>query len=122
MKNLILYTVISAMLTSCAASYNEIGSLGMLSDRHLDPNGHYQKLAANVGSEKKVIVKTKADNIEAAINQVLNQIPGAQYMTNVKIYAVDGDYLAVSGDVWGYQGVDLVSSKNGEKVASIAKK
>ena len=93
----------------------------MLSDKHIDSKSTYEKLAVNVGIGKKEIKKSKADNIETAINQVIAKIPGAEYLTNVKIYAVRGNYLAVSGDAWGKDGKNLISPKTGEKVASISK-
>jgi len=120
MKTFTFYILLSALLTSCAGTYNEIGSLSMLSNKHLDPSGHYQKLALKAGTSKKEIRQSKADNMEAAINQVISQIPGAEYMTNVKIYAVKGNYLAVSGDVWG-NAVKNISTNSEIKTASIAK-
>jgi hypothetical protein len=101
MKKLSFYILTSLLLTSCAGTYQEIGSLNMLSDRHVDPTGRYQKLAEAAGSSKKQIKKTSALNIEAAIDQVLDEVPGGRYITNVKIYVVHGEYIAVSGDVWG---------------------
>ena len=102
MKNTAVSMLMCLMLASCASTYNEIGSLNMLSNKHIDPNGHYQKLAVNVGTTKKEIKGSTADNIDAAINNVLNRVPGGEYITNVKLYVVNGDYLAVSGDVWGH--------------------
>lgn len=101
MKKLGFYIGMSVLLTSCAASYNEIGGLSMLSDKSIKAGGHYQKLAVAVGTSKKEIKHSHAVSMNAAIDQVLSQVPGGQYLTNVKIYAVNGDYLAVSGDVWG---------------------
>ena len=101
MKKLSLYLLTSLILTSCAGTYQEIGSLSMLSDRKVDPNGRYCKLSTAAGSSKKEIKKASTGNIEDAIDQVLDQVPGGRYLTNVKIYVVHGEYLAVSGDVWG---------------------
>lgn len=112
MKKLSFYIAISILLSSCASTIHEIGGLNMLSDRHIDPNGHYQKLAIGVGTAKKEIKASKAENIEAAINQILDQIPGAEYLTNVKIYAVYGDYLAVSGDVWGHKSGQTIAANS----------
>jgi hypothetical protein len=101
MKTLISLFLTSVLLTSCAGTYQEIGSLSMLSDRKVDPTGRYQRLAEAAGSSKKQIKKTAALNIEDAIDQVLDAVPGGKYITNVKIYVVHGEYIAVSGDVWG---------------------
>lgn len=123
MKKLGFYIGMSVLLTSCASSYNEIGGLGMLSDRHIDATQHYQKLAVAVGTSKKDIKHSKAISMKAAIDQVLNQVPGGEYITNVKVYAVNGDYLAVSGDVWGVAGnnAPAATPTDNTKVASITK-
>jgi hypothetical protein len=114
--------LISTLLTSCATTIHEIGSIGMLSDKKIDANTKYQKLASNVGSTKKEIRKTDADNIEAAINQVLAKVPGAEYLTNVKIYAVNGDFLAVSGDVWGEKKVFVKQDSSTPDTKALCKK
>lgn len=124
MKKLGFYIGMSVLLTSCAASYNEIGGLSLLSDRHIDASQHYQKLAVAVGASKKDIKHSKAVDMKQAIDEVLNQVPGGEYITNVKIYAVNGDYLAVSGDVWGAaNNIAAAPADNGNgKTASIATK
>src|SRR5579871_6114551 len=114
MKKLSFYLAICTLLTSCAASYQEIGSLGMLSDRHVETGGNYRMLQAHVGATKKELKNTTATTIERAIEQVLNEVPGGTYITNVKIYAVNGDYLAVSGDVWGK--AEVVTGSNSVQV------
>ena len=101
MKKTVFYIAISIVLTSCAANYSEIGSLGTLSDRHINADAHYRQLAIAVGVKKKEIKKSQATSMKQAIEQQLVKVPGGEYLTNVKIYAVNGDYLAVSGDVWG---------------------
>lgn len=109
MKTITIYTIMAILLTSCASTYNEIGGLSMLADRHVDPNGHYKKLATAAGATKKEIKSTSADDMKSAINQVIAKVPGGLFLTNVKIYVVNGDYLAVSGDVWGYTGDSKVA-------------
>jgi hypothetical protein len=91
----------------------------MLSDRHVESGGNYRMLQAHVGATKKELKNTSATTIERAIEEVLGEVPGGIYITNVKIYAVDGDYLAVSGDVWGKAGV--VTGSNSVQVSDSTK-
>ncbi len=118
MKAIWVYLIMGTLLTSCTA-YNEVGHLNMLSDRQYDANAKYQKLSAGAGSTKKEIKRSEAVNIQQAIDRVLDQVPGGAYLTNVKIYVVKGDYLAVTGDVWGKVAEKQVS--NNSKTASITK-
>ncbi len=79
MKTLITLLLTSILLSSCAGTYQEIGSLSMLSDRKVDPTGRYQKLAEAAGSSKKQVKKTTALNIEDAIDHLLDGVPGGKY-------------------------------------------
>jgi hypothetical protein len=101
MKKSSLYFLISILLTSCASTYQEIGSLSMLSNRSIEPSKNYKKLATAIGSSRKELKGATAESMDAAINSAINKVPGGKYLTNVKIYVVHGEYLAVSGDVWG---------------------
>jgi hypothetical protein len=114
MKTLTFYTLLAIFFSSCAASYNEIGGLGMLSDKHINPNGHYKLIAASVGASKKEIKNSKAESMKAAIDSILIKVPGALFLTNVKLYMVKGDYLAVSGDAWG-EANEVITSKTTPK-------
>jgi len=100
MKAIWVYLIMGILLTSCT-TYNEVGRLNVLSDRQVDANAKYQRLTTGSGSTKKEIRKSEALTIQQAIDQVLDQVPGGAYLTNVKIYVVKGDCIAVAGDVWG---------------------
>jgi hypothetical protein len=119
MKTLTFYTALAILFTSCASSYNEIGGLGMLTDKHIDPNGHYKMIAVSVGTSKKEIKSTKAESMQSAIDSTLGKVPGGLFLTNVKVYIVHGDYLAVSGDVWG-QANEVMAESNTPTPQNIA--
>ena len=118
MKAIWIYLIIGTLFTSCTA-YNEVGRLNILSDRQVDANVKYQKLAIGAGSTKKEIKRSEALNVQQAIDRILDQVPGGAYLTNVKIYVVKGDYIAVTGDVWGK--VEEKQVSNTSKTASITK-
>jgi hypothetical protein len=113
MKNLICYIMIGILATSCAGTYKEIGELGMLADHKVNEEQHYKQLTTASGSNKKVIRKSKACSMQAAIDKVISKVPGGEYITNVKVYTVKKQYLAVSGDVWGKD--DLPFAKQDDK-------
>src|SRR5690242_9205522 len=98
MKNLVVYTIISMLLTSCASTYQEIGGLGLLATHNVPEQQNYKLLATGVGSTKKEIKHSTAQSMNEAINAILNKVPGGDHLTNVKLYIVKDMYLAVSGD------------------------
>lgn len=122
MKTLLLPLIlVTSLFTGCAVSYNEIGSMNLLSNKKIDENAKYKRLTHASGSTKKEIRSTHTACIDSAIAQVLNRVPNGAFLTNVKIYAVDGDYLAVSGDVWGAD-QDTISRSNLPVIAMNKKK
>ncbi|MGV3631734.1 MAG: hypothetical protein ACO1O6_11045 [Bacteroidota bacterium] len=87
-------------LVSCT-SVKQVGKVNMISNRNVDPQSNYEVLATYSGGSKKELKKTKAKNIEDAIDQTVRKIPGGEFLLNAKIYSVNGQYFAVEGDVWG---------------------
>jgi hypothetical protein len=100
-KVAVISLAISALLTSCASTYEAIGKVNMLSAGHLTPNLNYKKLTANAGGRKKDVKHSKATTMQQAIKQVVDKVPDGRFMTNVTVYIVNGGYYAVSGNVWG---------------------
>jgi hypothetical protein len=116
MKTLTFYAILAIFFTSCASTYNEIGGLGMLTDRQIDPKGHYKLIATSIGSSKKAIKNSKAESMKAAIDSTLSKVQGALFLTNVKLYIVKRDYIAVSGDAWGQADEVMTVTNNTKQV------
>jgi len=95
-----LLSLLLLTLLSCT-SYKEIGQLNVISNRNFDTSKDYQLLATYSGDSDKEIKKSKSPNIQTAIDDRLKNVPGGEYLTNVKIYLVDGKYYSVTGDVFG---------------------
>ncbi len=93
---------VSFSLTSCM-SVKEIGDLNMVSTRNVDSKGDYVLLRNYMGSTKKELKKSKAKNFEQAINNIVRQTPGGEFLKNVKIYLINNKYFAVEGDIWGLE-------------------
>ena len=97
----------SIVLSSCS-SVREIGDVNMVSARNIDTNGNYVLLKSYMGGEKQEIKESKRleiTSIEQAINKVVKQTAGGEFLKNVKVYLVDDKYIAVEGDVWGVAGM-----------------
>ena len=113
-KIAILATSIS--LASCM-SIKEIGDLNMISTRNVDSKGDYVLLRNYMGGTKKELKKSKAIDLEQAINNVVKQTPGGEFIKNVKVYIINKKYFAVEGDIWGLQsGQNMRGYSLGSKV------
>ena len=101
-KSVIAALLLGTLLTSCASTYQAIGHVSMLSGgSYVNPAVKYEQLTTNTGSDPKDLKKSTAETVKAAINDVIESIPGGCFMTNVTVYAVNDGYFAVSGNVWG---------------------
>lgn len=107
---------ISISLASCM-SVKEIGDLNMISTRNVDSKGDYVLLRNYMGGTKKELKKSKAKDLEQAINNVVKQTPGGEFLKNVKVYIINSKYFAVEGDIWGLQsGQNMRGYSLGSKV------
>lgn len=101
MKKLGLFFTACTLLASCASPYKMIGTLDYLSVKDIDGKGDYQKIASDLGSKKKELKSSTSYTVQQAVDSMFARVPGAEFMTNVKIYVVKDEFVAVSGDVWG---------------------
>jgi hypothetical protein len=123
MKKLLYQTLLSlsAFLTvSCAATkVEQIGELSMISRRNIDTKMEYVLVKSYAGGGKE-FKKSRAINIQEAIDQTVRNVPGGEFMKNVKIYLVgekgDKKYFAVEGDVWGQGEASYKGFRVGDKV------
>lgn len=103
------------LITSCT-SYKEIGKINMISTRNIDSSTDYKLLTTYSGGSEKDLRKSKAKNIQQAIDETVRRTVGGEYLMNAKIYLVDQQYYAVEGDVWGKGNQKLEIAVNGFKV------
>jgi len=105
-KFLFLITATALSLQSCV-SYRELGELTMAANRNVNMSQNYQLLQTYVGDSKRDIDKSRYMSIDDAIDGIVRQVPGGEYLMNVRIYVLEKSnhkgryYFAVSGDVWG---------------------
>lgn len=98
-KYVIICLAVYAIISGCASA-TQIGKVNMISNRNIDSKVDYVSLKTYVGSTKKEQRKLKGATIEQAIDNVVRDVPGGEYLKNVKIYRIK-NYYAVEGDVWG---------------------
>jgi hypothetical protein len=94
-------------IQSCT-SVKQIGDINMVSSRNVDKTMDYVLLRSYMGGNQKEIKDSKKmeiTSLENAINKVVKETPGGEFLKNVKVYLIDGKYIAVEGDVWGTAGV-----------------
>jgi len=99
LKTILKSLALSILLSSCG-TYEVIGKVDTLSDRHINASLKYKQLTTNSGSSKKEILHSEAVTVRGAVTQALAKIPGGCFMTDVTVYAVNDGYFAVSGNVW----------------------
>lgn len=103
MKKIYLISICLVLfLVSCSPDIVLVGRLNMVSNRNVNVGSEkYVLLKAYQGASKHEIRKSRHKSIEAAIDDVVKQVSGGEFLTNVKIYYVNGQYWVVEGDVWG---------------------
>jgi hypothetical protein len=110
MKKLLLSVLVLTclgLITSCM-SVKEIGDLNMISTRNVDSKADYVLLRNYMGGTKKELRRSKASTIKNAIDNVVKQTPGGEFLKNAKLYIVQKKfskniYFAIEGDIWGLE-------------------
>lgn len=100
MNKLLLFCAV-LLLTSCAVTIKQIGSVNMISSRNVESSTNYVLLRSYMGASQKELRKSKAETIQDAIEQVVKSTPGGEFLKNVKLYTTSKKYYAVEGDIWG---------------------
>jgi hypothetical protein len=109
-KKITFLLVLTALFSSCSTVY-ELGDLTMVSSRNIETKMDYVLIKNYSGGSKKEIKKalkkTKATNLETAINETVKNVAGGEFLKNANFYAIKRgkkfSYYA-EGDVWGLQG------------------
>jgi len=95
--------VLVAMMASCM-SVKQIGKVNMISNRNIESKADYVPIRNYMGGSKKELKRLKAASLEQAIDNVVRNTPGGEFLKNVKIYIINNKYFAVEGDIWGFEG------------------
>ena len=106
-RKVLLFTFLAMVVffSSCIG-VNEIGKVNMISNRNVSLKTDYALLASYSGGSKTELKKSKAQNIEQAVDQTVRKVPGGEFLMNAKInmvlHRVSGKvFFAVEGDVYG---------------------
>lgn len=112
--------VLFVLITSSCTTVELIGKLNMLSNRNVNiGETNYILLAPYQGASQKLIKRSKYRSLEEAADATVKQTPGGEFLTNVKVWQINGQYYAVEGDVWGLQehdGDGVIEAMRGFKV------
>ncbi len=104
MKNLFIVLIAFFLFHSCAPTVQKVGTVNIISHRNVDPNLQYELISSYTGGSKRELKKSRAANIQDAVDQTVRKVPGGEMVMNAKIYQVKGKYFAIEGDVWGMKG------------------
>lgn len=102
MKTRLLTTIIILSIISCT-EIKEIGKVNMISNRNVESNANYIIIKSYAGAGTRELKNNKAPNVEQAIDNVVRNVAGGEFLKNAKIYLIDGVYYSVEGDVWGIE-------------------
>lgn len=108
--------IILGLFLGACTHVNQIGKLTMISNRNIDGGANYTLLRTYMGGSKKELKRLKAKTIEDAIDNVVRNTPGGEFLKNVKIYIVNTGYYAVEGDVWGLKQTNFKGFAIGDHV------
>lgn len=116
MKKLFFLATASLILSSCSIGIKQVADVNMISNRNIDPKNDYELIQRYAGSNskkelKKEVKKVKATNVQSAVDYTVRNIPGAEFLTNVKIFVANGKYFIVHGDAWGFKGAENTEVK-----------
>lgn len=96
-------SIISILFLSCIGT-KQIGNLTMISTRNVDSKLDYSMLYSYAGGSKNELKKSKAATLEEAVDVIVRNVAGGEFLKNVKIYEISkfkNVYFAIEGDVWG---------------------
>lgn len=106
-----MYIGAGSLLFSGCFGIKQVGDLNMISNRNVNPGMEYELVKTYGGSEtkkelKKEFKKVKAETVQQALDHTIKNTAGGEFLTNVKIYILNGTYFVVHGDVWGVKGME----------------
>lgn len=98
------YLLMLLALSSACATVRQVGKINMISTRNVDPTVDYSLVSSYAGGSDRELRRSRAENIEQAIDDTVRKVPGGEFIVNARIYVVNEKYYAVEGDVWGRKG------------------
>ncbi len=102
MKKTFIPLFLLLLLSSCGTSLKLIGNVNLITTRDLDDNAKYSLVKSYAGGSDKELKNSRGKTLDDAINQMIKETAGGEFLKNAKIYLVKGKYYGVAGDVWGY--------------------
>lgn len=91
-------------IVACAPAVRQVGRVNMISNRNVDPSVDYSLVSSYAGGSNRELRRSRAENIEQAIDDTVKKVPGGEFLMNARVFIVNDKYFAVEGDVWGRTG------------------
>lgn len=99
---LLVAAAVSVAVLSSSCAFQRIGDLTVVSNRntgHTGARGEYELLRRDVEATARA---RQDDALEQAIDEATAEVPGGEYLENVKVYVKsNGKKVRVRADVWG---------------------
>lgn len=117
MRQFFTLLIVSVLLGGCSSSkFALVGSVNMISSRNVDSKTNYELIKTGSDDSQSSFKKNKGVTVDQAINNVVTNTPGGEFLKNAKIYT-DGKNWAVIGDVWGViESANIEGFRIGDKV------
>jgi len=96
----ILLLFVALMCGCSSAKFVMVGSVNMISNRNVDSKTNYELIKTGTDDSQSSFKKNKGANIDQAINNIVVNSPGGEFLKNAKLYTNGKDWAAI-GDVWG---------------------
>ncbi len=101
-----LFIALAVFVLPSCISVKEVGKVSMISTRNVSMKTDYVLVSSYSGGSKSDLKKSKATNIEEAVDQTVRKVPGGEFLMNAKInlvyHRVSGKaFFAIEGDVYG---------------------
>jgi len=115
MKRILPVLLMAILLASCS-SLKMVGDVNMISSRNVDSKTDYVLIKTSTDDSKRNFKKNKAATVDQAINNVVMNVPGGEFLKNAKLYT-DGKEWGILGDVWGLtESANIEGFKIGDSV------
>lgn len=116
MKHYFFTLLILAVVLGGCSSLKMVGDVNMISSRNVDSKTDYVLIKTGTDDSKASFKKNKAATVDQAINNLVQNVPGGEFLKNAKLYT-DGKEWSVIGDVWGItESANIEGFRIGDKV------
>ena len=101
MKSMLKFSCVALCIMAMSSCWTKLGDFTVISNRTIENDKEYIELARFIkgkGRQKK----KQAGAMEVAVENIIKDVPGGEYLKNAEVYITwGGKYVRVTADVWG---------------------